>query len=133
MMRRRSTGLLALAALVVLHSAGCTLKATFETTTDATSNFLSSTTPGAWVTEDGLLRAEHKVTAFTTLNRSNLEQDMAAGRGEYLASLSVLLGVPSDLRPAFCSAAQARYAGIADSKGSDLVTLLRDTAAPFIP
>lgn len=132
-MRTRSAWLLALTALALLNPTGCTLKATFETTTDATSNFLSSTTPGAWVTEDGLLRAEHKVTAFTTVNRSNLEKDIAAGQGEYLASMGALLGVPSDRQPAFFSAAQARYARTTDLNGSALPSLLRESAVPFVP
>ncbi len=131
-MRTSSAWFFALTALALVHSAGCTLKATFETTTDATSNFLSSTTPGAWVTEDGLLRAEHKVTAFTTLNQSNLEKDIAAGQGEYLASMGALLGVPSDRQPAFFSAAQANYSRSNNSDPAALLAVLRETAAPFV-
>jgi hypothetical protein len=99
----------ALTVFVLLQTSGCTLKATFESTTDTTSNFLSSTTPGAWVTEDGLLKAEHKVTAFAALNQSNLEQDMARGSGEYLASLGALLGATDETQRAFQAKAQEDF------------------------
>jgi len=94
---------------LLLMSTGCTLKATFETISDGTTNFLSSTTPGAWFTEDGLLRAEHKVTAFTTYNQTNLEQDLARGHGEYVSSLGTLLGVPDDQQAAFHAKAQGDF------------------------
>jgi len=124
-MRTLALRLLALVGLIVLGTAGCTLKATFETTTDTTSNFLSSTTPGAWVTEDGLLKAEHKVTAFTALNQSNIEQDMARGRGEYLASLSSLLGVAEERQESFLAGAQREFSALSSSDRPLLVQRLR--------
>ena len=105
------------------------------TVTETVKDILSSTTPGNWFTGDGLLRADQKAIAFATINQTNLNQNLASGRGEYLASMSVLLGVPSEQQPAFFSAAQARYAQIADQHSQDsalLLALLQDTARPFV-
>ncbi|MGH9510212.1 MAG: DUF3015 family protein [Terriglobales bacterium] len=94
---------------LALGLSACTLKATLDTTSDGTTNFLSSTTPGAWFTSEGLVKDQHKVTAFTTLNFQNLKEDMARGQGEYLASLGTLLGVPADYQAEFSALAQAKY------------------------
>jgi small-conductance mechanosensitive channel len=119
---------------LALQLTGCSIKATIDQTTDTTTNVTGTTSSArSWVTEDGQLKPDFKATAFATVSQANLRQDLAAGRGEYLASMSVLLGVPSDLQPTFFSAAQARYAGTTDSTGSDLLALLREAAAPFIP
>jgi hypothetical protein len=94
--------------------------------TETIKDFLSSTTPGAWFTEDGILKADQKVNAFVALNFENLKQDMARGHGEYLTSLSALLGVPQDRSGAFFAYAQSRYQFVnaTSNRPSDLVALL---------
>lgn len=82
----------------------CTSKMT-PNPTDTTS----STTPGAHFTQDGLLKADHKVQAFASLNFENLKDEMAQGRGEYLASLETLLGVPEDRHDAFAALVREHY------------------------
>lgn len=124
-MRTVGLGILALVGLTLLGTTGCTLKATFDTSSDATKNFLSSTTPGAWVTEDGLIRAEHKVTAFTAFNHSNLEQDIARGQGEYLASLGTLLGVTDETQASFQAGAQGEFQHLLASDHAARVRRLR--------
>ena len=42
-------------------------------------------------------------------NFENVKQDMAIGQGEYLDSLSTLMGIPQDRRAAFYAHAQSRY------------------------
>ena len=104
------------------------------TVTDTVKDVLSSTTPGDWY-NDGLLKADKKAMAFAIINQANLHQNLASGRGEYLTSMSVLLGVPSERQPAFFSAAQARYAQVAGLDSQDsalLLALLQDTARPFV-
>ena len=117
---------LALATLLGIALSACTVTESVKGTLNATSDFLSSTTPGSWVTADGLLKADQKVNAFVTLNFENLTQDMAYGRGEFLTSLSELLGVSDDRRPAFFSYAQSRYQFVNRGRSgpSDLVALL---------
>ena len=94
------------------------------TATKTINDTLSSTTPGDWYTGDGLLKADLKATAFVTFNQANLNQNLASGRGEYLASMGVLLGVPSERQQAFFSAAQARYAEVAGQQSQDSAVVL---------
>lgn len=92
---------------------------------------LSSTTPGDWFTGDGLLKADQKVNAFVALNFENVKQDMAQGRGEYLASLSTLMGVPQDRQASFFAYAQSQYpVVIAHRSGpQEVIALLKDPVA----
>ena len=62
---------------------------------DPTTEFTSSTTPGA-LTDGRLLRAKAKATVFATHTHENLRVDIARGQGEYLASLASLTGVSAD-------------------------------------
>src|SRR6185437_3734756 len=111
---------------------GCTTKATIDQTTDTTSNITGTTSGAAWWSEDGQIKPDFKATAFVTFNQANLSQDLAAGRGEYLGSVSRLLGVPTDRQPAFFSAAQANYAQLVDRNSEALLILLRETSRPFV-
>lgn len=116
--------------------AGCTLKATIDQIFDTTSNVTGTTSSArSWFDEDGVVKPEFKVTAYVAFNRDNLSQDLAAGRGEYLTSLSELMGVPGERRSAFFSAAQAQYAEDARSGAAaqeQLLAWLTSTAQPFI-
>ncbi|MBA2486394.1 MAG: DUF3015 family protein [Nitrospira sp.] len=78
----------------MLLLSACSFKATFKETTDTTSNITGTTSGRVWWNEDGLLKPEHKVSAFTAYNAQNLEEDLARGQGEYLASLDTLMGKP---------------------------------------
>ena len=127
------TGVTILRHLTWALMLGITLSAC--TATKTINDTLSSTTPGDWYTGDGLLKADLKATAFVTFNQANLNQNFASGLGEYLASMGVLLGVPSERQPAFFSAVQARYAQVAGQQSQDpalLLALLQDTARPFV-
>lgn len=75
----------------MLLLSACSTKATFKETTDTTSNITGTTSGRVWWNEDGLLKPEHKVAAFTAYNAQNLEEDLARGQGEYLASLDTLM------------------------------------------
>ncbi|MEW6542213.1 MAG: DUF3015 family protein [Nitrospirota bacterium] len=87
----------------------CTTKGTIKATTDPTTDILSSTSGKTWFTEDGLVKDEYKAEAFASLNYENLKQDMAIGRGEYLASLGTLLAVPQSRQPEFFALTQEKY------------------------
>ena len=95
--------------MLMLFASGCTLKGTIKETTDTTSNVTGTTSGRTWFSEDGLLHPEHKLTAFTALNQTNVEQDLARGEGEYVTSLATLLGVPSDQQSAFYEKAQGAF------------------------
>ena len=118
--------------IILLASTGCTLKATFNQTTDTTSNVTGTTSGAAWWNEDGQITPDFKAIAFVSYAYDNLRQDLAAGQGEYLASVSRLLDVPADRQSAFFSAAQAGYETMGDQGPTTLLALLRDRAQPFV-
>lgn len=91
MYRRSAASALGGLSICLLISA-CTFKATTKETTDTTSNITGTTSGRIWWNEDGLLKQEHRVAAFTAYNARNLEEDLARGQGEYLSSLGTLLG-----------------------------------------
>jgi hypothetical protein len=124
--------ILVVSASMVLGVTGCTLKGTVKEITDTTSNVTGTTSGAAWWSEDGQIKPDFKATAFISFNHANLQQDLAAGRGEYLASMSRLLGVPEAQQPAFFSAAQASYTQIVDRDSTALLALLKDTSRPFV-
>ena len=82
---------------IIVEGTGCTLKASTESVTDASTNFLSSTTPSSWFTVEGLLHPHQRLNAFIATNLENLQQDIARGNREYLTSLGSLYGI-SDQR-----------------------------------
>ena len=106
--RTQLSTLICMTALM-LFAVGCTLKGTIKQTTDTTSNVTGTTSGRTWFTEDGLLHPEHKLTAFTALNQTNVEQDLARGQGEYLTSLGTLLGLSNDRQAAFHAKAQGAF------------------------
>lgn len=122
-------------AFLFLINSGCSIRATTDQILDTTSNMTGTTSSArSWFTEDGVVKPDFKTTAFVALNHASVSQDLAAGRGEYLSSLSALLGVPNDRQPAFFSAAQAQYAdGLAAVPSHpNLLVLLQDAARPFV-
>jgi len=102
--------------------------------TETVKDILSSTTPGDWFTADGLLKGDQKVNAFVALNFENLKQDMAQGHGEYLTSLSTLLGVPQDRQASFFAHAQSRYPFVRaqQSNPQEVIALLVEKAPPVM-
>lgn len=121
-MRRATHFALSLGCLLILSA--CTLKATLNQTTDTTSNITGTTSGRTWFTEDGLLTPEHKAIAFVTLNYDNVQQDVARGQGEYLASLGTLLGVSEHEQAIFQAKAQQRFAVLAGTGRSTPATIV---------
>ena len=107
-MLRTRCRLFALLSLGMSVLSGCTITGTIDETLDTTTNVTVSTSGRTWWNEDGLVKSEHKAIAFAAFNQSNLEQDMAKGRGEYLASLSSLLGVTESAQSTFATGAQSQ-------------------------
>jgi DUF3015 family protein len=74
---------------------------------------ISSGTSGC--TNDGKWMAEYKVSMFAEINFENLSQEMAQGRGEHLASLATLMGIPAEHHAEFFALTQERYTTLIQS------------------
>ena len=84
---------------------------------------ISSGTSGC--TNDGKIMAEHKATVFTAANFENLSQDMAQGRGEHLASLATLVGVPANHQGEFFAMTQERYTSLLKTGEASPVAMVK--------
>ena len=96
---------------LILTLSGCSV-------TETIKDILSSTSGRSWFTEDGLVKPDHKVDAFMTLNFENVKQDMAQGQGEYLSSLSTLMRIPQNRQALFFAHAQSRYQYVIEHQSS---------------
>ncbi len=115
---------LAVWGLVGITLSGCTLKATTDTSTDGTTEFLSSTTGGTWWTEEGLIKPGHHAGAFVAVNYDNLLQDMAKGEGEYISAFGSLLNIQPEQQQVFVNRLQQRYQDLSSFKvGQDRMTV----------
>jgi hypothetical protein len=111
----------------MLLLSACSFKATFKETTDTTSNITGTTSGRIWWNEDGLLKADHKVAAFTAYNADNLEADAARGQGEYLASLGRLTTITD--AQTFRPDAQASFSRWSHSGSRSTADLVKDLQA----
>ncbi|HEU4684343.1 MAG TPA: DUF3015 family protein [Nitrospira sp.] len=108
-MRKSLLTVAGLTGLLSLSIGGCTIKATTDETLDTTSNITVSTSGRTWWNENGLLKQEHQALAFVSYAEANLEQDVAQGRGEYLASLGSVLGIDPQEAAGFSARAQQEF------------------------
>ncbi|MGQ0811882.1 MAG: DUF3015 family protein [Nitrospiraceae bacterium] len=97
-----------MSVLSLLFSA-CTLRGTTESVSDTTQNTTVSTSGRSWVTVDGMIRSDQRAIALATTEFENLQEDMARGRGEYLASLGSLLGVTTERQEDFFRLTKETY------------------------
>jgi len=101
-------------AVLGLIMSGCTIKATTDTTTDGTTEFVSSTTGKTWWTGDGLVREGEHAGAFVSVNYENLMQDIAKGEGEYLLAFGQILAVTTLHQPDFAQRLQQHFGDLSD-------------------
>lgn len=85
-----------------------TIVAPFELTSD----FTSSTSGDSGLT--GPAKARQRLERFVAYAYDSVSCDIAQGHGEYLTSLAVLAGIPTDSQAAFRAEIQSRYATIYD-------------------
>ncbi len=84
---------------------------------------ISSGTSGC--TNDGKVFAEYKVPMFAEINFENLSQEMAQGRGEHLASLATLMGVPAEHQAEFFALTQEKYTTLIQSGETAPVAMVK--------
>lgn len=94
---------------------------TLQNTTDASSDFTSSTSP-----RDETRRNDQKVKQFASVNRDRIREDAARGGGEHLAAFAYLLGVKQERQPEFFQATRENYSRLFASERTtdDLVAQL---------
>jgi hypothetical protein len=114
-----------LLSLAITVLTGCTITGTIQEILDTTTNVTVSTSGRTWWNEDGLLKSEHKALAFAAYNQSNLEQDIANGRGEYLDAMSALLGVSESGKSSFMLGAQRQFQSLLLADAATRVHVLR--------
>jgi len=100
--------------LVILGMGGCTMKATTDTTTDGTTEFVSSTSGKTWWTEEGFVKQGGHARAFVSVNYDNLLRDIAKGEGEYLLAFGTLLKVSSAQQRIFSTQLQRSYSTLSN-------------------
>ena len=116
---------IAVAFVLALVLSGCSFKATIEQTTDTTSNMTGTTSSGrSWFTGEGQVRQDQKVNVFAHLTFDRLKQDLAVGHGEYLDSLTTLMGVSPEEQPLVAAWLQARYTTLIPSEGTTPAQML---------
>ncbi|MDP1767201.1 MAG: DUF3015 family protein [Nitrospirota bacterium] len=113
-------GALVLAGVGLVTTACNTSKATVDTF----AKFTSSTSPGEMFDADGYVKQSQKARLFTAVAFENLEQDIARGNGEYLASLGVLLNISAADQEEFRTRAQSAYPRLFASDGRTAESLL---------
>jgi hypothetical protein len=84
---------------------------------------ISSGTSGC--TNDGVVFSEQKVNMFAEMNFENLSQEMAQGRGEHLASLATLMGVPAEHQAEFFALTQEKYTTLIQAGEATPVAMLK--------
>jgi len=72
----------------------------------------------------GIVKAEREQAAFAEVNFQDLKGNMAAGGGEYLASLATLLGCEDSAKPAFAKMTQERLETIVPSASTTPIQML---------
>jgi len=78
---------------------------------ELTSDFTSSTSPGDSAVT-GPAKAHQRLERFVAYAYDDVNNDIAKGNGEYLTSVAVLAGIPTDSQAAFRTEMQSRYAVI---------------------
>jgi hypothetical protein len=82
-------------------------------TLQAPFDIMSSTSAGS-SSPTGPTRARQHLERFVAFAYESVSGDIAQGHGEYLTSLAVLAGIPTDSQAAFQAEMQSRYAVMSD-------------------
>jgi len=83
---------------------------------------ISSGTSGC--TNDGVIMKNKHINMASHAFES-LAEEMAQGRGEHIASLAALLGVPEEAQPEFFALVQEKYTMLVESDDTTAVTMLQ--------
>lgn len=96
-----------------------------STTNQLASQSLAITSQTWNCTNNGRFTRIEEATRFASLTSENLEQEMAQGGGEHLASLAMLLGVPVEQQPEFFAMTQEKYTTLIQSGETTPAVMLK--------
>jgi len=103
----------------------------FMASTNGTGmNTFAISTGTSGCTNDGVIWAEERANVFAAINFENLAQEMAQGRGEHLASLATLMGVPAEQQAEFFALTQEKYTSLVQAGETSPAAMVKalDTA-----
>lgn len=105
-----------LLSILVIGGVSCgptteSIQAPFKLTSDFTSSTSGSTT-----LLDLSAKARQKLEQFVVHSYDAVSCDIAQGHGEYLTSLAILAGIPTNAQAAFQTEMQSRYAVLSDRR-----------------
>jgi hypothetical protein len=105
----------------------------FMASTNMTGSYSFSIPSGtSGCSHDGRVWDSEKASLFIEMNYANLEEDMARGGGEHLASLGALMHVPQEHQEMFFKMVQARYASL-DESGENMPVAIREALWETLP
>jgi hypothetical protein len=117
----------ALALLSMAYACAVTTDATesssrtFHNTTDASSKFTSSTSPGGGSAD---LTQKEEALAFSKVKLERIKTDIALGGGEHLTTLATLLGVPAHNQQEFFALTKTNFSTLAGAQNTTAEQLL---------
>jgi hypothetical protein len=94
---------------------------TFHNTTDASSKFTSSTSPGGGSSD---LAKKEQALAFSKVNFERIKTDIALGGGEHLTSLATLLDIPARNQQEFFTLTKTNFSTLFGPENSTAEELL---------
>ena len=86
---------------------------TVENSTDASSPFTSSTSPGS---DTSKASEKERALAFSKVKLERIKTDMAVGGGEHITSLATLLGVPAHNQQEFFALTRSNFSTLFSSE-----------------
>jgi hypothetical protein len=99
---------------------------TIHNTTDSSSKFTSSTSPGG---DSSDTSKREQALVFSRVGLERIKTDIAVGGGEHLTSLATLLGVPARNQQEFFALAKANFSTLFSSEqttAEDFLARLED-------
>jgi len=108
-------------ACAVTNSSTESSSKTFQNTTDASSKFTSSTSPGSDSSDSA---KKEQALVFSKMNLERIKTDMAVGGGEHLTSLATLLEIPAYNQQEFFTLTKSNFSTLFSSEQTTAEELL---------
>ena len=108
-------------ACAVTNSSTESSSQTFQNTTDASSKFTSSTSPGSDSSDSA---KKEQALVFSQMNLERIKTDMAVGGGEHLTSLATLLEIPAYNQQEFFTLTKSNFSTLFSSEQTTAEELL---------